>query len=71
MGEFLKVPPKALGIGQYQYDIDEEQLKKAVIDTAIDVVNELGIDINNTQPSVLRYVSGLNTEIANEVITED
>lgn len=69
MAELVKIPPEAIGVGQYQHDLDETKLKQTLAATAIDAVNEVGVYLNTASTSLLKYVSGLNEKIANSIVS--
>ncbi|HBM70953.1 MAG TPA: hypothetical protein DD377_06445, partial [Firmicutes bacterium] len=68
MAELVKIPPEAIGVGQYQHDLDENKLKQTLEGTTIDAVNEVGVYLNTASASLLKYVSGLNEKIANSIV---
>ena len=68
MAELVKIPPEAIGVGQYQHDMDQKRLKQTLSDTTIDAVNEVGVYINTASISLLKYVSGLNEKIATAIV---
>ncbi len=68
MAELVKIPPEAIGVGQYQHDMDQGRLKQTLGDTTIDAVNEVGVWVNTASVSLLKYVSGLNEKIASSLV---
>ncbi len=68
MAELVKIPPEAIGVGQYQHDMDESRLKETLSNTTIDAVNEVGVWLNTASVSLLKYVSGLNEGSANAIV---
>jgi protein Tex len=68
MATLVKIDPKSLGIGQYQHDVDQKLLEKKLSDTTVDVVNKVGVDINSASASLLSYVAGLSSKIANNIL---
>ncbi len=69
LAELIKIDPKAIGVGQYQHDMPPARLD-AVLDGVLeDCVNSVGVDLNTASPSLLSHVAGLNSAIANNVIT--
>lgn len=68
MAELVKIPPEAIGVGQYQHDMDETRLKQNLSATTMDTVNEVGVWVNTASPSLLKYVSGLNEKTANAIV---
>ncbi len=68
LAEFVKIDPKAIGIGQYQHDVDQKQLAESLAGVVEDAVNEVGVDVNTATPSLLSYVSGINSGIAKNIV---
>ena len=68
MAELVKIPPEAIGVGQYQHDMDQSRLKQTLSDTTIDAVNEVGVWVNTASVSLLKYVSGLNEKTASSLV---
>ena len=68
MAELVKIPPEAIGVGQYQHDMDQSRLKQTLSDTTVDAVNEVGVWVNTASISLLKYVSGLNEKIASSLV---
>ena len=66
--EFVKIDPKAIGIGQYQHDVNQKKLNEELTGVVEDAVNEVGVDINTATPSLLSYVSGINMTIAKNIV---
>ncbi|NNM67154.1 MAG: RNA-binding transcriptional accessory protein, partial [Spirochaetales bacterium] len=64
LSEFVKIDPKAIGVGQYQHDVDQKLLKKHLDDVVSSCVNHVGVDVNTATKSILTYVSGLNSKLA-------
>ncbi len=69
MAELVKIPPEAIGVGQYQHDMDETRLKQTLSSTTIDAVNEVGVWLNTASSSLLKYVSGLNERSASSIVS--
>lgn len=68
LAELVKIEPKAMGVGQYQHDINEKILEEkltAVVETA---VNYVGVDLNTASPSLLSYVAGINMPVAENIV---
>lgn len=68
LSELVKIDPKSIGVGQYQHDVNQKALGetlKFVVETA---VNQVGVDVNTASPSLLSYVSGLSSTVANNII---
>mgnify|MGYP000930524838 FL=1 len=68
LAEFVKIDPKAIGIGQYQHDVNQKQLNEELTGVVEDAVNEVGVDVNTATPSLLSYVSGINMTIAKNIV---
>lgn len=68
LAEFVKIDPKAIGIGQYQHDVNQKELQESLKNVVEDAVNEVGVDINTATPSLLSYVSGINSTIAKNIV---
>ncbi len=68
MAELVKIPPEAIGVGQYQHDMDETRLKETLSNTTIDAVNEVGVLLNTASSSLLKYVAGLNERSASAIV---
>lgn len=68
MAALVKIDPKSLGIGQYQHDVDQKLLEKKLTDVTIDLVNRVGVDINSASLSLLSYVAGIGSKIAQNII---
>ncbi len=68
LSEFVKIDPKAIGIGQYQHDVNQKKLNEELTGVVEDAVNEVGVDINTATPSLLSYVSGINMTIAKNIV---
>ena len=68
LAEFVKIDPKAIGIGQYQHDVNQKMLNEELTNIVEDAVNEVGVDVNTATPSLLSYVAGINSTIANNIV---
>ena len=68
MAELVKIPPEAIGVGQYQHDMDEKKLKQTLEAATTDAVNEVGVWLNTASFSLLRYVSGISQKLAEEIV---
>ena len=68
LAEFVKIDPKAIGIGQYQHDVNQKELYEELTNVVEDAVNEVGVDVNTATPSLLSYVSGINSTIAKNIV---
>ncbi len=69
MAALVKIDPKSLGIGQYQHDVDQKLLEKKLSDVTQDLVNRVGVDLNSASASLLSYVAGVGTKVAQNIIT--
>jgi len=68
LAELVKIEPKAIGVGQYQHDVDQTALKQSLDDTVISCVNAVGVEINTASKQLLTYVSGLGPALAQNII---
>ena len=68
LAELVKIDPKAIGVGQYQHDVNQKRLAESLAGVVEDAVNEVGVDVNTATPSLLSYVSGINKTIANNIV---
>ena len=68
LNELVKIDPKAIGVGQYQHDVDQKQLKKALEFKTEKIVNSVGVDLNSATKEILTYVSGISPTIAKKII---
>ena len=68
LSELVKIDPKAIGVGQYQHDVNQTQLKEALTFTTELAVNTVGVDLNTASPSILAYVSGIGPSIAQNIV---
>jgi uncharacterized protein len=68
LAELVKIDPKSIGVGQYQHDVDQWQLKHALDDVVVSCVNRVGVEVNTASKQLLSYVSGLNAAIADNII---
>ncbi|MDY3869158.1 MAG: Tex family protein [Pyramidobacter sp.] len=68
LAELVKIDPKSIGVGQYQHDVDQKQLKNALDDTVVSCVNAVGVDLNTASAKLLSYVSGLTPSLAENVV---
>ena len=68
LAELVKVDPKAIGVGQYQHDVDQNQLKASLDDTVLSCVNGVGVELNTASKQLLSYVSGLNSTHAANIV---
>ena len=68
LAELVKIDPKAIGVGQYQHDVNQKRLAESLTGVVEDAVNNVGVDVNTATPSLLSYVSGINKTIANNIV---
>ncbi|ETI60541.1 Tex family protein [Marinomonas profundimaris] len=68
LAELVKIDPQAIGVGQYQHDVKVSQLSKSLANVVEDCVNRVGVDINLASVSLLSYVSGLTTRLAQNIV---
>ncbi len=68
LAELVKIDPKSIGVGQYQHDVDQSALKKALDDVVMYCVNAVGVDVNTASPELLSYVSGLGPVLAGNIV---
>ncbi len=69
LAELVKIDPKAIGVGQYQHDVDQRALKNSLDDTVVSCVNGVGVELNTASKHLLAYVSGLNNTLAENIIS--
>ena len=68
LAELVKIDPKAIGVGQYQHDVNQKNLSESLTGVVEDSVNKVGVDVNTATPSLLSYVSGINNTIAKNIV---
>ena len=68
LAELVKIDPKAIGVGQYQHDVNQKRLNESLTGVVEDAVNKVGVDVNTATPSLLSYVSGINKTIAGSIV---
>ena len=68
LAELVKIDPKSLGIGQYQHDVNQAQLKKALDRVVNSSVNAVGVDVNTASAALLSYVSGIGPKLARAIV---
>lgn len=68
LAELVKIDPKAIGVGQYQHDVNQKRLSESLTAVVEDSVNKVGVDVNTATPSLLAYVSGINKTIAKNIV---
>lgn len=68
LAELVKIDPKSLGVGQYQYDVDQALLKEKLDNVVIICVNTVGVNLNTASPYLLSYVSGIGPSLASNIV---
>ena len=68
LAELVKIDPKAIGVGQYQHDVNQKRLAESLAGVVEDSVNKVGVDVNTATPSLLSYVAGINNTIAKNIV---
>ncbi|MEY8417312.1 Tex family protein [Tissierella praeacuta] len=68
MAELVKIEPRHIGVGQYQHDLNQGKLDEALTGVVEDCVNSVGVDLNTASPSLLKYVAGISTRVANNLV---
>lgn len=68
LAELVKIDPKSIGVGQYQHDVDQTDLKASLDDVVVSCVNAVGVDVNRASAQLLSYVSGLGPRLAKNIV---
>jgi uncharacterized protein len=68
LAELVKIDAKSVGVGQYQHEVNQTQLKEALDDVVVSCVNTVGVDLNTASPYLLSYVSGLGPTLAENIV---
>lgn len=68
LAELVKIDPKAIGVGQYQHDVDQAKLKDALDYTVMSCVNTVGVDLNTASAQLLSYISGIGPALAANIV---
>jgi protein Tex len=68
LAELVKIDPKSIGVGQYQHDVDQADLKHSLDDVVVSCVNAVGVEVNTASKQLLAYVSGLNATVAENIV---
>ncbi len=68
LAELVKIEPKALGVGQYQHDMNQKKLEGALSNVVEDCVNSVGVDLNTASAALLEYISGINKTLAKNIV---
>jgi Transcriptional accessory protein len=69
LAELVKIEPQAIGVGQYQHDMNQKKLAESLTGVVEDCVNRVGVDVNTASVSLLEYVSGINKTLAKNIVT--
>lgn len=67
LAELVKIDPKSIGVGEYQYDVNQKELSESLDFTTTKVVNEVGVNVNTASKSILKYVSGLTKSVIENI----
>lgn len=68
LAELVKIDPKAIGVGQYQHDMNQKRLSETLRGVVEDCVNSVGVDLNTASPALLSYISGINAAVAKNIV---
>jgi len=68
LAELVKIEPKAIGVGQYQHDVDQDELQRCLDDMVASCVNAVGVEVNTASAQLLSYVSGLGPALAENIV---
>ena len=68
LAELVKIDPKSIGVGQYQHDVDQTQLKSSLDDVVVSCVNNVGVEVNTASKQLMTYVSGLGPQLAQNIV---
>ena len=68
LAEFVKIDPKSLGVGQYQHDVDQKELKRRLDQVVSSAVNSVGVDVNTASVPLLSYVAGISEANAKDIV---
>lgn len=68
LAELVKIDPKSIGVGQYQYDVNQNLLKKSLDQTVENCVNQVGVNVNTASKHLLTYISGLGATLAQNIV---
>ncbi|MDF2923222.1 MAG: Tex-like protein [Paenibacillaceae bacterium] len=68
LAELVKIEPKAIGVGQYQHDVQQKRLDESLNAVVESAVNHVGVDLNTASPSLLQYVAGVNATTAKNIV---
>ena len=68
LAELVKIDPSSIGVGQYQKDVNQTELKKSLDQTVVSCVNKVGVNVNTASKHLLTYVSGLGPQLAQNIV---
>ena len=68
LAELVKIEPKAIGVGQYQHDMNQKKLEETLHGVVEDCVNKVGVDLNTASVSLLSYISGISKTVAKNIV---
>jgi uncharacterized protein len=68
LAELVKIDPKSIGVGQYQHDVNQTELKKTLVEVVESCVNSVGVELNSASAELLTYVAGLGRTLADNII---
>ncbi len=68
LAELVKIDPKSIGVGQYQHDVNQTELKRCLDDVVVSCVNAVGVDLNTASEQLLAYVSGVGPTLARNIV---
>jgi uncharacterized protein len=68
LAELVKIDPKSIGVGQYQHDVNQKRLAETLQGVVEDAVNSVGVDLNTASPALLRYVAGISSTVAKNIV---
>jgi uncharacterized protein len=68
LAELIKIDPKSIGVGQYQHDVNQTELKNALNNVVVECVNKVGVNLNTASPYLLNYISGLGPTLAQNIV---
>ena len=68
LAELVKIDPKSIGVGQYQHDVDQDELRRSLDDVVMSCVNAVGVEVNTASGQLLAYVSGLSATVADNIV---
>ena len=69
LAELVKIDPKSIGVGQYQHDVNQKQLKQSLDRTVESCVNQVGVELNQASAALLSYVSGVTKSLAGRIVS--